>query len=378
MEPPSQQGSAGVRTRQSWCTIRRIGLDAVLLAGSFIAAVLLHFDGRIPEPLRPQLPLLLAGVVATTLAGLGWTRVHKKIIDFVSVHDFFGLIKGMSVAFLVLVVANALAPAHVAQPWGLLARYFTLAAMTMSVGLFKLRIWRATPLGQSKRGEDIPVMRRPLYVYGAGRAGSAVAREILDSPELGYELRGFLDDHAAKWGKEIHGLPILGGRHDLPRLVGPQVREIVLAIPSLEADDRREILSYCRRAGAHVRIVPGLADLLRHGSYVHQIRDVRVEDLLPRDAVELEDTEVREQLTGETVLVTGAAGSIGSELCHQILRHEPRQLILVEQSESRLYFLDMELERRFPTSATASAWRWCCATTARRTSSTPPLTSTCR
>jgi FlaA1/EpsC-like NDP-sugar epimerase len=293
----------------------------------------------------------MAVIVGTTLAGMVWTRVYRKITEFASLRDFLGLLKGMSVAFLVIVLGNALVPERFALAWGLLGRYYVLATLTMSIGLFKLRIWREMPLVQARRNEALPT-RRPVVVYGAGRAGSAVAREILESPELGYELRGFLDDDASKWGKEIHGVRVLGGRHDLSRWAGPGLREVVLAIPSLDAEDRREILTHCRRAGAHVRIVPGLADLLRTDRFVHQIRDVRVEDLLSREAVELDETEVREQLAGETVLVTGAAGSIGSELCHQILRHEPRQLLLVEQSESRLYYLEMELGRKFPGRAT--------------------------
>jgi FlaA1/EpsC-like NDP-sugar epimerase len=336
-----------VKTSRFWCTARRLGVDGVMLAASFMAAVLLHYGGHVPETLRPYLPLALAAAVATTLAGLGWMRIYRKIIDFVSLRDFVHLLKGMGVAFLALVVANATVPGRMALPWSLLAGYFGIAGTTLSIGLFKLRLWRETPLGSLGRSDELPA-RRPLLVYGAGRAGSAVAREIVESPELGYELRGYVDDDASKWGKEMHGIPVLGGRHELPRLVGPGLREIVLAIPSLDAGDRREILTHCRRAGAHVRIVPGLAELLRHDSYVHQIRDVRVEDLLPREAVEPDETEVREQLAGETVLVTGAAGSIGSELCHQILRHEPRQLLLVEQSESRLYYLEMDLAQRFP------------------------------
>ena len=340
-----------MKSQRIWCTLRRLSLDALLLAGSFVGAVLLHSGGRVPEECRAKLPAGLAVAVGVMLLGLGWARVYRKMTDFVSVRDFLGVLKGTFLAFLVLLVVNALGPRSHDWPWPVLARYFFLAAVTMSAHLFTVRIWRETPLGQGRRAEE-PSGRRPVLVYGAGRAGSAVAREIVESPELAYELRGFVDDDATKWGKEIHGIRVLGGGHDLPRLVGPELREVILAIPSLEAAARRDILTLCRRAGAHVRIVPGLSDLLREGSFVHQIRDVRVEDLLPREAVELDETEVRELLVGETVLVTGAAGSIGSELCLQILRHEPRQLIFVEQSESRLYYLEMDLGRRVQNGAT--------------------------
>ena len=332
-----------MKLQNTWILARRITVDAILLAGCFIGAVLLHGNGSVPEAHRAALPVGLCIGVGVMLAGLVWARVYRKLSDFVSIGDFLGVLRGTFFATLVLSVANVLAPPAVAWPWLVVLRFFGLAATTMSLALFTLRIWRESPLGQVRR----PVgARRAILVYGAGRAGSAVAREIVSSPELGYELYGFVDDDVAKWGKEIHGGRVLGGRHELGRIVGPVVRDVVLAIPSLDAAGRREILSHCRRAGAHVRIVPGLAELLRNGSFVHQIRDVRVEDLLAREAVELDETEVREQLAGETVLVTGAAGSIGSEVCQQILRHEPRQLLLVEQSESRLYYLEMDLQRR--------------------------------
>jgi FlaA1/EpsC-like NDP-sugar epimerase len=339
------------RSTRFWMMARRFGIDAVLLAGSFIGAVLIQFNGHVPGVYRERMPLALAASVGVMLLGLVWARVYRKVNDFVSVRDFLGVLRGTFFAFVVLLVANMLVYGGEVVPWPLLVRYFVLAAATMSAGLFTVRIWRETPLGQARRSDD-GAARRPLLVYGAGRAGSAVAREIVESPELAYELRGFIDDDPGKWGKEIHGIRVLGGRHELPRLVGPELREVVLAIPALDAEARREILTHCRRAGAHVRIVPGLSDLLRHDSFVHQIRDVRVEDLLPRDAVELDETEVRELLVGETVLVTGAAGSIGSELCHQILRHEPRQLILVEQSESRLFYLEIDLQARVQNEAT--------------------------
>lgn len=338
-----------MKLQNTWILARRIALDGILLAGCFIAAVLLHHGGSLTETDRAALPLGLCVGVSVMLAGMAWARAYRKLTDFVSVGDFLGVLRGTFFASLVLLVANVLAPPAVAWPWAVVLRFFGLAAMTMSLALFTLRIWRESPLGHVRKSDGA---RRAILVYGAGRAGSAVAREILSSPELGYVLQGFVDDDATKWGKEIHGGRVLGGRHELARIVGPLVRDVVLAIPSLDPAERREILSHCRRAGAHVRIVPGLAELLRGGSFVHQIRDVRVEDLLAREAVELDETEVREQLAGETVLVTGAAGSIGSEVCQQILRHEPRQLLLVEQSESRLYYLEMDLQRKQTSTAT--------------------------
>ena len=334
-----------MKRQQVGSMIRRVGLDAVLLAVSFVTAALLHYDAHPPAAVQQRLPFAMGLTIAVTLAGLVWSRAYRKLDQFVSLHDVIDVGKGLSAAYAVLLVTNAVAPTRFGVHWGLLLRFFVLGSIAIGFGLFRSRLWKQMPLGTAMRGRANLPARRAVLVYGAGRAGSTVAREIMESPELGYELRGFIDDDGAKSGMEIHGVPVLGGRHDLPNLINAEVREIVLAIPSLTADGRREILGHCRRAGAHVRIVPGLVDVLKTGGYVQQIRDIRVEDLLPRECVELDESAVREQLSGETVLVTGAAGSIGSELCLQILQHEPSQLILVEQSESRLYYLEMDLAR---------------------------------
>ncbi len=325
--------------------VRRLVVHLVLLSGCFIAAYLVHYEGRLPEAQKKSLPYALILAVGTMVLGLVWSRVYRTLTDFVSLRDFLGIVRGVALATLALLCTNSLLPAQQAIPWPVLVVYFLLSTALLSISLFTLRIWRESPLGQAQRFETGKALR-PVLVYGAGRAGSMVAREILMSPELGYELRGFIDDDPEKWGKEIHGARVLGGRHDLGRYIGPELRELVLAIPSLQAEARREILTWCRRGGAHVRIVPGLAELLRETSVVLQIRDVRVEDLLPREAVELDEGEVRHLLEGESIVVTGAAGSIGSELCHQILRHKPAQLLLVEQSESRLFYLERALVRK--------------------------------
>ncbi|MFQ5601618.1 MAG: nucleoside-diphosphate sugar epimerase/dehydratase, partial [Candidatus Krumholzibacteriia bacterium] len=270
-----------MKSQRIWSTARRFGVDVVLLCGSFLAAFLIHFEGPIPEAYRAQIPATLAVAVCTMLLGLVWARAYRKVSDFVSLGDFLGVLRGTGLASLVLLCANAVAPTSVALPWSVLIVYLLLCAATMSMALFTLRIWRESALGQAQR-LDGSAARRPVLVYGAGRAGSMVARDIVQSPELGYELRGFIDDDPQKWGKEIHGTRVLGGRLDLPRHLGLRLREVVLAIPSLDAEARRQILSHCRRAGAHVRIVPGIAELLRGSSVAQQIRDVRVEDLLPR------------------------------------------------------------------------------------------------
>jgi FlaA1/EpsC-like NDP-sugar epimerase len=241
---------------------RQLGLAVVLLAASFVAAVLLQFDGRVPEAMRAQLPLGLAVTTLVTLAGLAWTRVHRKVFDFVSLRDFMGLLKGMAVACLVLVIANQLAPESMTIPWSVLTAYFGLASLAMSIVLFNMRLWRESPLGHARRS-DLPSGRRPLLVYGAGRAGSTVAREVQESPEMGYELAGFLDDDPSKWGRRSTGFRCSG----TPRPAALHRSGVARrrAGDPVARGRRREILSMCRRAGAHVRIVPGSAGAAARG-----------------------------------------------------------------------------------------------------------------
>jgi FlaA1/EpsC-like NDP-sugar epimerase len=144
------------------------------------------------------LALILA--VGTMVLGLVWARVYRKLTDFVSLRDFLGIVRGASLATLALLCANSLMPVQKAIPWPVLVVYFLLSTALLSISLFTLRIWRESPLGQAQRSAPGAALR-PVLVYGAGRAGSMVAREILMSPELGYELRGFIDDAPEKWAK---------------------------------------------------------------------------------------------------------------------------------------------------------------------------------
>jgi FlaA1/EpsC-like NDP-sugar epimerase len=197
-----------------------------------------------------------------------------------------------------------------------------------------------------------PHSERPhkrILVYGAGKAGVTVLSEIRANPQLGYEVAGFLDDDPQKRNLRLNGARVLGGIAALEEVARKQrVEQVLIALPNATGTQIGAILERCRAASVAAKRVPALAELMEHRVLVDQIRDVRLEDLLGRAPVRLDQELIRARLRGRVVLVTGAGGSIGSELCRQIARYSPRALVGFDNAETALYQIDQELREQFP------------------------------
>jgi FlaA1/EpsC-like NDP-sugar epimerase len=186
------------------------------------------------------------------------------------------------------------------------------------------------------------------FIYGAGAAGVLLLRESRLNTRLGYKVCGFLDDDADKVGAHIHGLPTLGTGDELPALVAKyRVSVVLIAVPSASGRQMMEILRHCAAAKVQFRTMPGIDEIIRDGG-VRKMRDVAVEDLLGRAPVHLDETDIRQKFHAETILITGAAGSIGSELCRQIARFQPRKIVGVDIGETALFDIDREMRGSFP------------------------------
>lgn len=194
---------------------------------------------------------------------------------------------------------------------------------------------------------------RRILIYGAGKAGVTVLSEIRANRQLGYRVAGFLDDDPQKRDLRLNGVRVLGGREALEQAARKHgVEEVLIALPNAAGAEIAAILEHCRSAGVAAKRIPALAELIEHKILVDQVRDVRLEDLLGRPAVHLEQGlehgRIRAKLAGRVVLVTGAGGSIGSELCRQIARFSPRALVGFDCAETALYRIEQELKERFP------------------------------
>src|SRR5690606_13861311 len=204
---------------------------------------------------------------------------------------------------------------------------------------------------REKRSEMTATTERrgtPALIIGAGEAAERLLRQVWQGG-TGLRPLGMVDDDRHKHGMRLHGVPILGACDDLPDLVRRYRAELlVIAIPSASRDVMKRLVDICMQTGIEFKIVPPLQELLDGRARVSQLRKVEVEDLLGRDSIELDLENVRRDIEGKVVLVTGAAGSIGSELARQIAGFRPSTLVLLEQAESALYFLDLEIRRTHP------------------------------
>lgn len=190
---------------------------------------------------------------------------------------------------------------------------------------------------------------KTVLIVGAGEAGAMIAREMVSSRHINYAPIGFVDDDSAKRGKSIHGLKVLGSRKDIPRLVEKRgVDEVVIAIPTAPGKIIREVIALCEAARVPSRTIPGMYEIISGQVSVALLRNVDIEDLLRREPVYIDLKEVERMLTGKCVLVTGAGGSIGSELCRQIARCMPARLVMLGHGENSLFAFENEIHRRRP------------------------------
>jgi len=190
---------------------------------------------------------------------------------------------------------------------------------------------------------------RRFLIIGAGNAGEALLREMLRRKDVQYDVAGFVDDNPSKIGLSIHGIPVLGNVDQLPEICKKNdIDEIAIAIPSASRRQLRRVVQVCQGTKLRFSTVPSLTDIASGKLRVSQMRDVDINDLLGRDVVKLDLEEIEKYIKGRVILVTGAGGSIGSEMCRQVCAFRPKLLLLVEQAENPLFFIEGELRRHFP------------------------------
>jgi FlaA1/EpsC-like NDP-sugar epimerase len=200
----------------------------------------------------------------------------------------------------------------------------------------------------TEHAQSFSAKKRTLIV-GAGQAGSTIVRELKRNPELDYRPAGFVDDDRTKMGLKIHGEKVLGDTDDLPKLISHyKVECVLIAIPSARSKQVERIISKCRECKVDLKILPGVGERISRRSSVSQMRNVQVEDLLGREPVTLEVQNIRAKFKDKVVLITGAGGSIGSELVRQVAKFNPRKVVLFERSENDLFKICMEMGTKFP------------------------------
>lgn len=234
-------------------------------------------------------------------------------------------------------------PERLTMPRSLPFILLLLALTFLAAPRVSLRL-QAYYKSRSGQGRYNPIL--PVLIMGAGQAGSMIVQEIQRNPRLGMHIVGLLDDNPAKKNMIIHGVSIIGNRYDIPRLVEQHdVKQVIIAIPTAPGKVIRDILGICGRCPVHVRIIPGMFELLNGTVSVNQLRNVQIEDLLRREPIETDLTNVSNLVRGKRVLVTGGGGSIGSELCRQILKLGPAALIVLGHGENSIHEIRRKLNK---------------------------------
>ena len=325
--------------------------DAIILSLAFFLAYVLRFDGFPPSERRLEAVIQLPYAVLLQLLVLSLAGLHKTSWRYVSLADVPRIAIGLGLATLVLATFRLSLPTRYQFgriPLGVISADVVLAG----VGLLAARVVRRIQSEHFERkriGGVRRIVAKRVLLIGAGRAGAMIARELSNRPDVGLAPVGFVDDDRKKIGSYIHGLKVFGRTDALEEVVEEHdVKEVIITIANTTGAAIRRIYKLCEAVPIQVQIIPGMYEILDGRVSVTRMRKVRIEDLLGREPVELDKEGIAGFLRGKRVLVTGAGGSIGSELCRQVCGYGPTELVMLEQAENPLFAIDGELRGRYP------------------------------
>lgn len=326
-------------------TIRIIALmciDSIFVALALFLALVLRFEGDLSGQYAQYVNnavYLLPYYIILTLTFMYIFRLYHRMWQYASIGELYGILKATTTSSVLMVLCiYTIDLPHLPRSVYIL----TWLLISGFIGGSRLgwRLLRDYIIKQkNSQGKN-------TLIIGAGDGGAMVARELLNNSSLNLTPVGFIDDSPFKQNLTVYGVPVLGRRRDIPRIVKEyQVEEIIIAIPSANGRTIREIMDICRQTQARVRIFRGTNDLLADK---YDFREIQLEDLLRREPVQLNLNKISGYIQDKTILVSGAGGSIGSELCRQISRFSPKALVLVEYSENNLFQIELELKEIFP------------------------------
>ncbi len=326
--------------------------DLFLIFFSLLVAYLIRFEFILTSFYFDQILTLLPMIIPIKFLFLFYFKAYKGMFRYSSLSDLWQLFQAVFVANVVI-----LAIVHSIQD----CRGFSRAVFILDGGLtflflgglrLLIRVAYRRFEGKSSTSttdlNSIPSQDlKPTFIIGAGNTGEKILREILGNPRMHFKIVGFLDDDAKKLKRSIHNVTVLGKIDDLPTLSKKyDVKQALIAAPSANGIQIRHMVDICKKAKVEFKTLPGYAELIDGKVSIKELRDVNYRDLLRREPVRLDIKEIRDYLMNKRVMVTGAGGSIGSEICRQIIPFQPQSLILFDASESNLYNIEMEMKHR--------------------------------
>ena len=326
-------------------------LDLVVLVVAFIIAYELRFDFGPTHDVQMRALSQLPYVVLLQFLALHLSGVYSFVWRYVGLREVSAFLRAAWWSFLPVVVLRLALPVAYGT-WRVPISVAIMDTFLAFGGVLALRVVRRVVFERYERSLHISDgdgrEKKSVLLVGAGRAGNLAAKEIQDRSDLGLSIVGFVDDDVEKRGSVMQGVRVLGSTGDLPSLVADlEVDHVIITIAQATREELRRIVEICESIPVKMRIIPGLYEILGGKVEVSRIRDVDIEDLLGREPVQLEEGQIREFLAGKTVMVTGAGGSIGSELVRQVARFGAGRLLLVERAENALFVIHRELCERW-------------------------------
>ena len=324
-------------------TVTIILHDILAATLAWLGAYWLRFNLAVPTEYLSAALSTLAWVLPLQALVFWRFGLYRGIWRFASLPDLKRIVLAVGLAALLIPLVLILFRVSAVVPRSVLILDPLLLLILMGGSRLAYRAWK-----EHRLASVLHPSSRPVLVVGAGSAADFLLRELARSP-AGFHVVGLLDDSRIKQGRLVQGIPVLGALNEVADHARKmEVEDVVLALPSAAHEVRKRITQICSDAGLNVLTVPSIEDLVAGRVSVSSLRRIELDDLLGRDAVALDDSGLHQLLTGQVVMVTGAGGSIGSELCRQIAKFAPAKLVLFEQSELALYAMEQELPQRFP------------------------------
>lgn len=330
----------------------QLALDLAVLCGAFLLAYLPAVNIKLGdyyfEAALAQLPF----VVLVEFAALFMVGAYSIIWRYISIEDLRVFLKAVLISAIVFLSLRFLLIYSPFKLWLIPISVILINLVLGFGGLLAIRVLRRFSYEINEKNRVVGRRRRvkltPALIVGAGRMGATLVKEITGRADAELEIRGLVDDDSRKVGGSVGGVKVLGRTRDLGRLVEElHIKQVVIAMDNASGAEIRRLLDVCGTLPVRTQIVPSLDEIATGRVSVSRVRDVQIEDLLGRDPVKLDDENLHEFLTGKTVMVTGAGGSIGSELVRQITNYRPKQLLLVERAEFHLFQIERELACKF-------------------------------
>jgi FlaA1/EpsC-like NDP-sugar epimerase len=341
-----------IKKRNFWIIL---GIDFFLLCLAYFLSYLIRFEGKIPPEVILNIKHTIWLIIPFKLLVFFNFKLYKGMWRYTSINDLLNLIKATFVSSTVIILTILYFHRFVGYPRSvfIIDAFLTLFFIG-GIRLF-IRLFHQTPtsdltsMGRFSFFQNTREGLKRLFIIGTGDAGEKILREFQSNPRLKYNVIGFVDDNSKKHGMQIHGVPVLGDMDHLSILAKEhEIDEILIAIASATRKEMRQIVDLCKETSLKYRIIPGMGELIDGRLTVKSIRDVAYEDLMGRESIQLEMEKIGNYIKNKSILVTGAGGSIGSELCRQIAHFFPRNLILLDRTENNLYQIEVELRWEFP------------------------------